>query len=376
MKYTKEITVMSSFKSTKTPKYPSDLSKNKYESRYDRLMNILFYAKELPSDLHTQMNMSYDNFRKTISILRQRGLISKINKDGFFGYQLTLSGKKMPYEDPRYEKYRDCVEEEIDRHHSAKRRSRKRQFAYLYALFDRAGIIYETFIKPSIKDVKFDDHQVYFYTALDFKRMLGIESTTFIGSRLLGFLVGKGRIITVYRTNYELKTFGRQEALVPELLKRYFSVAVNTAILICEDDGAAMMITHQIIESNHKDAKGGVNTARYRYFYVLPSTDKFLSCYQDLFADHTEKQQRIIDRYHIDTSERDSRGGYRYITGTGYIGRNPVWVCAGVVNVVTLRAFLYNAEMKNIESYIFCNRRDVDYVEEFTQDTLIDVIAI
>lgn len=36
----------------KKPVYHIDLSKDKYDSRYDRILNILYYSKEIPSDLY------------------------------------------------------------------------------------------------------------------------------------------------------------------------------------------------------------------------------------------------------------------------------------------------------------------------------------
>lgn len=357
---------------TGKPRYSIDLSRNKYDSRYDRLLNILFHCHELPSDLFGQMNMTYDNFRKSISILKKRGLLSKISQDGAVGYILTTQGKKLTRQ-LNYMKYRDCLNDE-SRQYDIKRRKRKRQFAYLYALFDRAGIPYEIFAKPSIDKVTIMDDNVYFYTALDLKRMLGIESTAFKGSRLLGFLIGRGRIIPVYRTSYLLKTFGRHETLVPIIMNRYFSAPVSTAVLICNGDYSAVNIINQIIENTGYDYKGGVNTANYDSFFVFPSDDSFLSRFDDLYTDSRETKRTVIDHYGIDTSDTDSNGGYRYKQGTGYIQDNPVLVCAGNVNVVELKRYIYYAKRNDRGCYILCQKRDFKILEATTKEYPIRVI--
>lgn len=364
------------FKSTEPPKYNIDMSQDKYDSRYDRLMNILYYAKELPTDLYTQMNLTHDNYRKAISILNQRGLIKKITKDGTIGHVLSLKAKQNTSYILEYMKYRDCVDDISDRHQDIKRRSRKRQFAYLYALFDRVGIPYETFDKPPISNKSIRDNKVCFYTALDLKRMLDIEATTFIGSRLMGFLIGKRKIISVYRVNRQFKTLGRHEALIPELLMRYFTGKINTAVMICSDDEAAVDITDQIIHHESDDPRFGVNTAHYKCFYVFPSDDSFLSHFEDLYADYTAKEQRLIEQYGIDTSDQDRYGRYRYKSGTGFLENHPVLVCAGNVNVVKLKYFVRHTVSNNKESCIICNRRDAETLKALTECTPVTVITV
>ena len=363
------------FKSTEPPKFSIDMSQDKYDSRYNRLMNILFYAKELPTDLYTQMNMTHDNYRKAISILNQRGLIRKITKDGTIGHVLSMQGKRSVCT-LDYIKYRDCVDEISDRHQDIKRRSRKRQFAYLYALFDRVGISYETFAKPPISNESICNNKVYFYTALDLKRMLDIEATTFIGSRLMGFFIGKRKIIPVYRVNRQFKTLGRHEALIPELMKRYFTIPLDTAVLICCDDEAEIDITNQLVNNTDDNPRFGVHTAPYQSFYVFPSNDSFLSHFEDLYADYTAKEQRLIKRYGIDTSDKDRYSRYRHKLGTGFLENHPVWLCAGNVNAVTLKYFIRNAVVNNRESYIICNRRDAEALKALTECTPVTVISI
>ena len=101
--------------------------------------------------------------------------------------------------------------------------------------------------------------------------MLGIEAATFIGSRLMGFFIGKRKIIPVYRVNRQFKTLGRHESLIPELLKRYYTIPINTAVKICSNDEAAVDITDQIIHHESDDPRFEVNTAHYKYFYAFPS---------------------------------------------------------------------------------------------------------
>ena len=355
-------------------RYSIDASRFKYASRYDRLLNLLFYAKELPSNLYTQMNMSYVNFRKAVSILKQRGILKKIHRDGAIGYILTSEGKSLIHK-PNYMMYRDCLEEEA-RQYDIVHRLRKRQFAYLYSLFDRIGIPYESFRKPIINNSMLCDDKVYFYTAQDFKRLLGASSTTFRGSRLLGFLIGSDQVIPVYRTNRMLKTFANFEALVPIFLSSYFSTPATTALLICDDEDAAADITTQIISNRQNDPNAGVNTAQYKEFYILPSDDNFLSRFEDLYTDYFHAEQQIIIDYGIDTSDYDSRGRRRFKIGTGYLGDSPVLVCLGNINTVTLNYFIRNAEINNQQNYIFCTPRDIHFIKRITNGKPVQLIVI
>lgn len=358
-------------KNTSQSQFNIDLSQNKYKSRYDRILNILFFAKEIPSDLYQHMNMSSANFRKAISILKQRGWIKRISRDGAIGYTLTNSGKRITSYYLEYLKYSDCIEDD-SRQYDIKHRSRKRQFAYLYALFDRMDIPYESYNKPDISEA-FDRNKVYFYSALEYKRMLGIRSTAFKGSRVLGFFAGKGRIIPVYRTNHDMKTFSKQERLLPFFLQQFFSIPVSEAILICNDERSVINITKQIIANTGNDDKKGVNTANYKKFYVFDSGDNFYSRFEDLYAEHSELIQRLIEQNQIETTDRDDEGNYRLLIGTGFYRDNPVWICPGNIDVVTLRLFVINANRNEKSYYIFCQYRDLERLKEITKDTIVYV---
>lgn len=356
------------------PRYSIDLSTNKYESRYDRILNILFYSKEIPSDLYLQMNMSYANFRKTISILHKRQLIKRISKDGSAGYVLTRQGKVLTMR-LEYMKYRDCLDDDPHQYDPV-HRSRKFQFAYLYALFDRIGIPYESFNKPPLDEVDIFGNQVYFYTAADVKRMLGMGATSFKGSRILGFLFGLGKIVAVYRTNQGMKTFTGVEKLIPLFMLNYFSVSVNTAILICDDSRAVADISGQIIRNIGSNPKSGVNTAGYKSFYVLPSDDNFLSCLRDVYVDHTGEEQSIIRQYAIETSAKYSDGRDQFVSGTGFLKGSPVLVCAGNFNLEPLKRFLLNAGINRRFSYILCKDRDYEELRAIACDYPVRVIEV
>ena len=356
-------------------KFKVDLSQGKYTSKHAGLLGILFHAHELPNRLYTQMNLSYDYFRKLISDLLRLGLIKRVSEDGMAGYRLTVKAKKLVYTEIQYLKYRPCVEEGSDRHYSAKRRRRKRHFAYLFALFDRVGITYAVFAKPPIQEVDVNADKVYFYTALEYKRMIDIESTPFKGSKLLGFLIGRGKIISVYRTGFLMPTFGKHEVLIPEYVKRYFSAPLNTAIMICDSGSSVTHILHQIIEGKSYE-KNSVNTAGYKNFYVLPSDDSFISHLDDLYFDHTETERELIDRYRINTSDKDADGRIRFLFGTGFIDDDPILLCPGNVNAAKLKYFVLNAGQKSRLSYIFCRYRDLTVLQELTKDKPIKVITI
>lgn len=356
------------------PKYSYDRSENKYKSRYDRILNILFYSKEIPSDLYLHMNMSYTNFRKTISILHKRGLIKRISKDGSAGYVLTTQGKNMTIY-PNYMKYLDCLED-VQYQYDPAHRSRKFQFAYLYALLDRVGISYESFDKPPLNEVDVNGNMVYFYTALDLKRTLGMDATSFKGSRMLGFLVGLNKIVTIYRTNQDMKTFTNIEKLIPFFMLRFFSVQIDTAILICDDSQAAADISGKIIRNTRNDPKIGLNTADYRYFCVFPDDDNFISHLRDLYVDLTVEEENMIEMFDIDTSEEDCNGRYRFKFGTGFLKNCPVQVFAGNVNMDVLRRFLLNSKTYNLNSYIICKNRDRNELQAITSDYPITVIGM
>ena len=358
-------------------KYKVDLSEGKYRSRRDGLLNILFHASELPNDLFVEMNLSYDYYRKLISDLLRLGLIKRVSQDGMAGYQLTLKGKNLTKTKINYLKYRPCVEEETDRHYTAKRRRRKRNFSYLYALFDRVGIItYEVFAKPSIQDVDVNGDKIYFYTALEFKRMIGIEATPFKGSNLLGFMIGKGKIISDYRSGFWMPVFGKHEKWIPEYVQRYFSTPLTTAIMICCSDSAVIHLFTQIIEGKSYDKKS-VNTAGYKNFFILQSADdSFLSHLHDLYIDHIDTEQRLIERYRIDTSDKDANHRTRFLFGTGFIDDDPVLICAGNVNAVKLKYFVLNAGKTSRLSYILCRYRDLSVLQKITEGYPVKVLTI
>ena len=362
-------------KNVENSKFKVDMSEAKYRSRRDGLLNILYQSAELPNNLYRQMNLSYDYFRKLISDLLRLGLVRRISQDNVVGYRLTLKGKRLTNTEINYLKYCPCVEEETDRHYSAKRRRRIQHYAFLYALLDRVGVPYEVFAKPPIQDVDVNGDKIYFYTALEFKRMIGIEATPFKGSKLLGFLIGRGKIISVYRTDFEMPVFGKHEARIPEYVQRYFSVPLTTAIMICWSDFSVTHLFARIIEGKSYDKKS-INTAGYKNFYILPSDDSFLSRLNDLFKVHTETEQRLIKRYRIDTSNKDTNGRIRFLFGTGFMGDDPVLICTGNVNAVKLKYFVLNAGKKSRLSYILCRHRDLAVLQKVTEDDPIKVLTI
>ena len=355
------------------PKFSIDQSQDKYESRYQRIMNILFCCKEIPSDLYLHMNMSYNNFRKTNAILKNRGWIKKINKNGKLSYVITAQGKQLTIR-LEYMKYRDYLEEDhyqYDHGH----RNRKFQFAYLYALLDRIGIAYESFNKPPLDEVDVFDQQVYFCTALEIKHELGMEATSFKGSRLLGFLIGIGKIIAVYRTNRGFKSFSSVENLIPLFMLRYFPVPVDTAILICDDSEAAADLYGQIIRNKKSDPKVGLNTARYKFFYILPDDDDFLTRLKDIYLGSAELEESIVKIWDIDTSEEDADGRYRFVIGTGFLKGSPVLVCSGYPDAGELERFILGVRFNGQEGYILCRDRDLDELKEIIKDDPIRVFA-
>jgi len=220
-----------------------------------------------------------------------------------------------------------------------------------------------------------NDKKIYFYTALEFKRMIEIEATPFKGSKLLGFLIGRGRIISVYRTDFWMPVFGKHEKWIPEYVQRYFSVPLSTAIMICWSDSAATHLFTQIIEGKSYQKKN-VNTAEYKNFFVFPSDDRFLRRLNDVYSDHRQREKNLIERYGINTSDRDAKGRIRFLFGTGFIDDDPVLICAGNVNAVKLKYFVLNAGKTSRLSYILCRYRDLSVLQKVTEGYPVKVLTI
>ena len=111
-------------------------------------------------------------------------------------------------------------------------------------------------------------------------------------------------------------------------------------------------------------------------FFILPSDDSFLTRLNDLYIDHTETERRLIERYRIDTSNKDTNGRIRFLFGTGFMGDDPVLICAGNVNAVKLKYFVLNAGKKSRLSYILCRYRDLAVLQKVTEDDPIKVLTI
>lgn len=357
------------------PRYSIDFSTNKYNTRYDRLMNILYYAKELPSKLCNSMNMSYENYKQTIYKLRQKGLIQTVRKDGMIGYRLTLKAKRSVVAS-ECSQYRDCFDDSDDRHMDVSRRRRRRNFAYLYTLFDRVGIPFESFRKPVLDKSAACDENVSFYSAKEIKQCMGIRSTAINGSIHYGCFIGRGMIVPVYMGYGRSKKLGKHEALVPFLMEGFFRASASKAVVVCPFDWVAIDYTKQIIENVCNDPKVGLNTGKYSEFYTFQDDDRFLSHLSDLYNDHTEIIQDVIEEYVIDTSDKDGSGRRRFKVGTGFIDGYPTLVCAGNVDVIKLKRFIRNTIAAYKIGYIFCKQRDYSIVSEIVKDTSIGVIEI
>lgn len=159
-------------------------------------------------------------------------------------------------------------------------------------------------------------------------------------------------------------------------MRRYFPVPVDTAILICNGSESIVNISDQIIDNRGNDYRIGVNTAQYKHFYVLPSDDTFLSRFEDLYTDHTAMLNRLIDQNEIETSDRDDEGRYRFKIGTGFYRDDPVWLCPGNIDMVTLKLFISHAERNGKKNFIFCQERDTAALREIVKNTSIRVGAI
>lgn len=364
-------------RSKSTSKYHLDMSVNKYRTREEELLNILFYSKELPNDLYKHMNISYDNYRKYLSFLMKKRYIKKIHKDRTIGYILTTEGKKLTRTKLEYQKYKEITEDN-DRHVTdIRRRYRRRQFAYLYVLFDRAGVIYESHKKPILNVNTVHSVEVYFYTALDVKRLIGDEATILQGSRLLGFFIGKEKIIPLYRTNYVLNPFTVTENYIPKFISDHFYVEANTAVLICNNSDVVTRISEQLVHNNSAENDIEVKTAEYKYFYVFPDDDNFLSYYEDLYMDYSMIERELIEQYRINTGEVSDDGIMRVNLGTGYIDNKfPVLIYPGNINLVQLKSFIRDIELSKLPCYIICRERDKDRIETLSSKIDANIITL
>ena len=172
-----------------------------------------------------------------------------------------------------------------------------------------------------------------------------------------------------------MKTFSKEEALLPLFLQQFFSIPVSEAILICNDERSVINITKQIIANSGNDDKGA-NTAKYKKFYIFSSGDSFYSRFEDLYTDHSELMQRLIEQNNIETTDRDHEGNYRLLIGTGFYRDNPVWFCPGNIDAVTLRLFVINANRNGKINFIVCQERDVDTLKKIVENSSLSVWPI
>ena len=158
-------------------------------------------------------------------------------------------------------------------------------------------------------------------------------------------------------------------------MQQFFSISVSEAILICNDERSVINITKQIIANSGNDEKS-VNTAKYQRFYVFDSGDYFYNRFEELYANHSELMQRLIAQNNIETTDRDDEGNYRLLIGTGFYRDNPVWICPGNIDAVTLRLFVINAIRNGKISFITCQDRDLEIMREIAPSILLRINSI
>lgn len=90
----------------------------------------------------------------------------------------------------------------------------------------------------------------------------------------------------------------------------------------------------------------------------------------------TEAERRLIERYRVNTSDKDADGRTRFLFGTGFIDDDPVLICTGNVNAVKLKYFVLNAGKKSRLSYILCKYRDLAVIQKVTKNYPVKVLTI
>lgn len=86
--------------------------------------------------------------------------------------------------------------------------------------------------------------------------------------------------------------------------------------------------------------------------------------------------QRLIEQNNIETTDRDKEGNYRLLIGTGFYRNNPVWICPGNIDAVTLRLFVINANRNGKINFIVCQERDVDTLKKIVENSSLSVWPI
>ena len=98
--------------------------------------------------------------------------------------------------------------------------------------------------------------------------------------------------------------------------------------------------------------------------------------YRAMTASLSETEQRLIEQYRINTSDKDTNGRLRFLFGTGFMDDDPILICAGNVNAVKLKYFVLNAGHNSNMSYIVCKHRDLAVLQKVTEGYPIKVLTI
>lgn len=315
----------------------------KYKFRYEQILQYVFLAGEIPVDLYKYINITNNNYKKVLFKLRQKGYIKTIINDKLTGYVLTTTGKKLAAENIEYYKYAPYIEQREVR---VEMRRRQHNFAYLYTMFDRLNIAYEPYKKVELSRdiVEYAGNNVVFYTAQEFRATQGEQAITIRGSRFYGILVGKGEVIPIYKTRYELIEFRSTEISLINLLSKYFRKTINKAIFMCDNDYAIQSIMKQFIfEQQEIRGKDITEYGYYKNVYML-SAEKHLNL--KLWTLYHEETMKKAVSSQFKVEEKDS-----YLINDGFINDMPLLFCLNY-NIARLRSFLLYAKQHKKECYI------------------------
>ena len=75
----------------------------KYHLRYEQLIQYLFLAGEVPTNLYEYMGISNNNYRKLFFKLRSSNIIRTVRSGSLCGYTLTANGKERLSKNKNYQ---------------------------------------------------------------------------------------------------------------------------------------------------------------------------------------------------------------------------------------------------------------------------------
>lgn len=318
----------------------------KYHFRYEQLIQYLFLAGEVPTNLYEFMGISNSNYRKLFSKLRSSNIIRTVRSGGLCGYTLTANGKERLSKNKNYARYTGYTEATTS---DANKRRRMQNYAAAYSVFDYAGVVYEPYIIPDINEIITNSSTIYFHSSKDFKREEDKSGTNFKGGRSYGFLAGKNEIYPIYIAHKSLPEFSNREfKYINHLRIKYtHGGGIRQGLLFCKDILAVKQIAKEYM--SFETEQRGRSLTESGYFddiYLLPMTEHFVLQLWSLYnADKIRND--VIGRYNIEPKTS-------YIVNDGFINETEPVLFLINFAAARLKLFLSANKGSNVKGHIVC----------------------